>query len=84
LPYGFGLGGEIGYQDVEGDESTGGNMGMDGDDGYDYVHWRVSLSKEIPKWFTLDLSYHDTDNDAQDFFGDIAESRFVFTVSRTF
>ncbi len=84
LPYDFTLGGEVGYQDVEGDESTGNNLGMDGKDGYDYWHWRVSLTKDIPQWFTLDLSYHDTDDDAQDFFGSIADDRFVFTVSRTF
>ncbi len=84
LPYQFALGGEVGYQDVEGDESTGDGLGMDGDDGFDYVHWRIGLSKEIPKWFMLDLSYHDNDDDAKDFFGDIADSRFVFTISRTF
>jgi len=84
LPYEFTLGGEIGYQDVEGDDTTGHNMGMNGHDGYDYWHYRVSLTKDIPKWFTLDLSYHSTDNDAQDFFGDIADPRFVFTLSRTF
>ncbi len=84
LPYDFTLGGEVGYQDVEGDDSTGNNLGMDGKDGYDYWHWRVSLVKDIPKWFTLDLSYHGNDDDAEDFFGDIADSRLVFTVSRTF
>jgi len=84
LPWDLTLGGELGYQWVKGDKLTGDNMGMDGDDGFDYWHWRVSLTKDIPKWFTLDLSYHDTDNDAQDFFGDIADSRLVFTVSRTF
>ena len=84
LPHGFTLGGEVGYQDVEGDKSTGNSMGMDGGDGFDYVHWRVSLTKEIPDWFTLDLSYHDTGDDAGDFFGDIADSRGVFTISRTF
>lgn len=84
LPYGFTLGGEVGYQDVEGDKSTGDDIGMDGGDGFHYVHWRISLTKEIPKWFALDLGYHDTDDDAQDFFGDIADPRFVFTISRTF
>jgi uncharacterized protein (TIGR02001 family) len=84
LPYEFTLGGEIGYQYVEGDDTTGGNMGMNGNDGYDYWHWRVSFTKDIPKWFTLDLSYHNTDSDAQNFFSDIADPRLVFTISRTF
>ncbi len=85
LPWwGLTLGGEVGYQDVEGDKSTGNNLGMGGNDGFDYVHWRISLAKDIPDWFTLDLSYHDTDDDAQDFFGKIADSRWVFTISRTF
>ncbi len=35
-------------------------------------------------WFTLDLSYHNTDSDAKAFFGDNADSRVVFTISRTF
>jgi uncharacterized protein (TIGR02001 family) len=59
-------------------------MGMGGVDGFDYIHWRVSLTKEIPDWFTLDLSYHDTDNDEERFVGKIADSRVVFTISRTF
>lgn len=84
LPYNFTLGGELGYQWVEGDDTTGHNMGMNGNDGYDYWHWRVSLIKDIPQWFTLDLSYHSTDSDAQNFFDDIADPRLVFTVSRTF
>ncbi len=84
LPYLFTLSGEVGYQEVEGDESTGDGQGMDGGDGFDYVYWKIGLAKEIPKWFTLDLSYYKTDNDAENFFGDIADSRFVFTVTRTF
>lgn len=84
LPYGLGLGGEIGFQDVEGDETTGNGLGMNGGNGFDYVHWRISLTADIKDWFNLDLSYHDTDSDAKDFFGDIADSRVVFTISRTF
>jgi uncharacterized protein (TIGR02001 family) len=84
LPWGLTLGGEIGYQNVEGDKSTGNNLGMSGNDGFDYVHWRISLAKDIPDWFTLDLGYHAVDDDAEDFFGKIADSRLVLTVSRTF
>ncbi len=81
LPAGFGLGFELGYQDVEGDKTTGNNMGEDGADGFDYWHWRIGLSKEL-KGFELDLSYYDTNE--EDFLGKIGESRFVFTISRTF
>jgi uncharacterized protein (TIGR02001 family) len=84
LPWGLTLGGELGYQDVEGDKSTGNNRGIDGNDGFDYYHWRISIAKEIPDWFTLDLSYHAVDDDAEDFFGKIADSRTVLTLSRTF
>ncbi|UCE81807.1 MAG: hypothetical protein JSV47_08625 [Deltaproteobacteria bacterium] len=79
LPYHIGLGFEVGYQDVEGDKTTGNNMGEDGGDGFDYIFWRVALSYEI-KGFGLDLSYYDTNED--DFLGDVADSRVVFSVSR--
>lgn len=82
LPAAFGLGFELGYQHVEGDKTTGNKMGEDGGDGYDFWHWRIGLSREL-KGFVLDLSYHDTD-DNKDFIGAIADSRFVFTISRTF
>ncbi len=84
LPYGFSLGGEVGYQDVEGDETTGNGLGEDGGDGFNYYHWRISLAKEIPDWFNLDLSYHDTGGGAEGLLGDIADQRVVFTLSRTF
>lgn len=81
LPYEFILAGEVGYQDVEGDETTGKGQGEGGGDGFDYIHWRVGLSKEL-LGFTLDLSYHDTNE--EDFLGEIADERVVFTVSRSF
>jgi uncharacterized protein (TIGR02001 family) len=84
LPYGLALGGEIGFQDVEGDKTSGSGLGMNGGEGFDYVHWRISVSGDIKDWFTLDLSYHNTDSDAKAFFGDNADSRVVFTISRTF
>ena len=80
LPYHFGLGFEIGYQDVEGDKTTGNNMGEDGGNGYDYVHWRLGVSYEI-KGFTLNLSYQDTNETG--FLGDAADSRLVFGASRS-
>jgi len=81
LPYDFGLGFEIGYQFVEGDETTGSNLGEFGGDGFDYIHWRIGLSKEL-LGFGLDLSYQDTDDDG--FLGEVADERVVFSVSRSF
>jgi uncharacterized protein (TIGR02001 family) len=81
FPYGFGLGFEIGYQYVKGDETTGNNQGESGKDGFDYLHWRIGLYKEL-LGFGLDLSYHDTDDSG--FLGDVADERLVFTVSRSF
>jgi uncharacterized protein (TIGR02001 family) len=73
LPHGFVFGGDVGYDDVEGDEFTGA-VG-----GYEYVHWRVGVAKTIAG-VTLDLSYHDAEEEAC-FGGDICEGRVVFTVS---
>lgn len=81
LPYELGLGGQLGYQDVKGGETTGGGAGEDGGSGFDFFYWRVGLSKEI-KGFVLDLSYWDTDE--EDFLGSFGDSRVVFTLSRTF
>ncbi|HSH70221.1 MAG TPA: TorF family putative porin [Deferrisomatales bacterium] len=82
LPMDISLSGEVGYQTVEGDKSTGNGGGMDGDDGFDYVHYRIGLGYSV-KGFDLDLSYHATDSDAQDFFGEsISDGRVVFSVSR--
>ena len=80
LPYHFGLGFEIGYQDVAGDKTTGNNMGEGGGNGYDYLHWRLGLSYEI-KGCSLNLSYQDTND--KHFLGSAADSRLVFTVSRS-
>jgi uncharacterized protein (TIGR02001 family) len=80
LPWRFGLGLEIGYQDVEGDKTTGNNMGEGGGDGFDYIHWRIGLTYEI-KGFELDLNYQDTNE--EDFLGEVADSRVVFSVSRS-
>jgi uncharacterized protein (TIGR02001 family) len=82
LPKGFGVGAEIGYQDVEGDKSTGDGLGMNGNDGFDYTHYKVNGYWSVIG-FTFDVAYHATDSDAEDFFGDIADSRVVFSVSRS-
>jgi uncharacterized protein (TIGR02001 family) len=81
LPYQFGLGFELGYQYVEGDKTTGNGVGLDGEDGYDYLYWRIGLSREL-LGFNLDLSYYDTNE--SEYFGKIGEDRIVFTVSRSF
>lgn len=75
LPMEFGIGIGLGYQTVAGGKFT--------PDGYSYSHYRVSLSKDIIG-FTLDASYHGTDDNAKDTFGKLADSRFVFTLSRGF
>jgi uncharacterized protein (TIGR02001 family) len=82
LPYEFTLYGLIGYQWVEGDKSTGKGNGENGEDGYDYTHWRIGIARPV-LGFVLDLSYQDTDN--ANFLGsDIADERVVFVASRTF
>jgi uncharacterized protein (TIGR02001 family) len=46
----------------------------------DYLHWQLGVGAEL-SGFAFDLSYHDTDLDGG---GDIADSRLVATVSRSF
>ncbi len=73
--------GEVGYQTVEGDKSTGNNGGLDGKDGFDYIHYRIGIGYSV-KGFDFDLSYHNTTED--EFLGEsIADGRAVFTVSRS-
>jgi len=81
LPYSFGLGFELGYQNVEGDKTTGNGLGLDGRDGYDYLFWKIGLSKEV-LGFNLDVSYYDTNE--EEYFGQIGDSRFVLSISRSF
>jgi uncharacterized protein (TIGR02001 family) len=81
-PYEFTLYGLIGYQWVEGDKSTGDGNGENGEDGYDYTHWQIGISRPL-LGFVLDMSYQDTDE--ANFLGsDIADERVVLSVSRTF
>jgi uncharacterized protein (TIGR02001 family) len=81
LPYGFGLGFELGYQNVEGGKLTGNGRGLDGQDGFDYVFWKAGLSKEV-LGFNLDLSYYDASE--EQFFGNIGGDRTVLSISRSF
>ena len=57
---------------------TVGHYDLDDDD---YTHWSLGVSRAF-ETFAFDLSYHDTN--AEDLFGDIADSRIVFTVSAEF
>jgi uncharacterized protein (TIGR02001 family) len=82
LPFEFTLYGLAGYQWVEGDKSTGNGAGKNGNDGFDYIHWQVGISRPL-LGFTLDLSYQDT-NEAEFLGEDIADERIVFAVSRSF
>jgi uncharacterized protein (TIGR02001 family) len=82
LPFELTLSGLVGYQWVEGNRTTGHGNGDNGNDGYDYAHWRIGISRPL-LGFVLDLSYNDTNN--ANFLGkQIADERIVFSVSRTF
>ena len=82
LPWEFTLYGLVGYQWVQGDETTGHHNGDHGGNGYDYVHWRIGVIRPV-LGFALELYYTDTDNAA--FLGEsIADERVVFQISRTF
>ena len=85
LPAGFGVSGEVGYQTVAGDKVTGHHAGKDGKNGFDYIHYRVGVSKADIVGFNADISYHDTTEHKFLNAGDnIADGRVVFTLSRTF
>jgi uncharacterized protein (TIGR02001 family) len=67
LPYEIGLYGNIGYQEIAGDEITGKaarNAGLWAPtpyhNGYDYVYFAVGLNKTL-KGFKFDISYQGTD-----------------------
>ncbi len=88
LPGDFGLYGNVGWTDFEGDMST------EALGGYDYVYFSVGISKVV-KGFKLDLGYYGTDESTDlenvyvevpgdDNFRDLIEGEVVFTVSRSF
>lgn len=54
----------------------------DYDDGTEYVDYGVGLAKWFNGW-KFDLTYYDTDDDGVDLFGDRADDRVVFGVSRS-
>ena len=48
----------------------------------DYDDYSLGVSTELGG-FGFDLSFYDTDSDGSDAFGEVAEDRFVFTVSKS-
>jgi uncharacterized protein (TIGR02001 family) len=64
--------------------SLGAGVGLntfDSSTGYqDYVDWTLSLGRDFGP-VSAALSYHGTDSDGEDNFGDIADDRFVLTFS---
>lgn len=75
LPMGLNLYGGIGYYDADEQTFT---------DGIDnYSHYWVGVSKDLAG-FTFDLSYQDSESDAEDIYGDRAEETFLFSVSKSF
>ena len=87
LPAEFGLAFTVGHQDVDGDKSTGLAAGVLTDQGFDYTHYVIGLSRSV-SIFDLDLSWYDTFDDGSnggaDFCNDEACSALVFTVGASF
>lgn len=77
LPYHFTLNGHIGYQDVDGDQTSGPS-------GFNYMDYAIGLSKEV-LGFGFDLNYTNT-SDQADACGNTSacDGKVVFTVSRSF
>ena len=66
LPHGFGLSFSVGWQDVEGDQTTG-------PDGFDYVHYSIGVSKDVGP-LSLSVSWNDANDDCG---GEICEAVLV-------
>ena len=82
LPYEFTLYGLVGYQWVQGDKTTGHGRGENGENGYDYVHYMIGVSRPV-LGFVLDLYYSDTDNES--YLGrSTADERVVFSITKAF
>lgn len=61
------IGGVFGYVDADDETLTA-----------SYAYWNAGLALAVEK-FTFDFRYWDTDSDGEDFYGDLADERFVFT-----
>jgi uncharacterized protein (TIGR02001 family) len=72
LPWwGLSVSGEVGNYDI----SEGNDDGSD----FSYMNYGLGLSKSFGA-FTATLGWSDTDDDGRDYYGDIADSRFYFTL----
>ncbi len=71
LPYGLALAAGYGYYDYDDDVSE--------DNHQDY---RVGVAKDFAG-FTFDVSYYGMDDDGEDAYGDLADDRVVFTISKS-
>ena len=71
LPYGISLAGQVGFQEFDRAGVT------------DYSHYSVGLSKDVAI-FTLDVTWYDSIDDADTFWGAGFEEAIVFTVSSSF
>jgi uncharacterized protein (TIGR02001 family) len=71
LPAGFALSAGLGYYDYASDYSDN-----------DPLDYRVGVSKDLAG-FVFDLSYIGVDSDGDDEYGDAADSRLVFTISKS-
>ncbi len=74
MPYGFGLGFLVGYQDVDGDELT---------NGFNYGHYRIALSKQIRE-FTVSVSWNDGFDNNGDVNPNLLEDQVEATLSASF
>lgn len=71
LPYGLALSAGYGYYDYD-DEVFEDN----------HQDYRIGIAKDFAG-FTLDVTYYDMDSDGEDAYGDLAEDRVVFSISKS-
>ncbi len=71
LPADFALSAGIGYYDYDDDVSD-----------EDHTDYRIGVSKEF-LGFGVDVSYYGMDDDGEDAYGDVADDRFVLSISKS-
>ena len=59
-------------------------MASGSEEGSDYSYWNVGVSLGFLEKWSLDLRYHDTDNEGFNLFGTNADERYVATLKYTF
>lgn len=82
LPAGFGLDLVVGHSDVEGDKYSGNGWGEGGGSGYDWTWYKAGINYGI-KGYNLALDYWDTSDIEENYLGSEADSRVVFSISRS-